>query len=83
LRKYNKEEIKLQKEYINRILSKRWIKESYSLAGAVILFAKKKKRLPKFCVNYRKLNNITTKNQYLLPQADNIQERLRKAVIFI
>jgi hypothetical protein len=23
------------------------------------------------------------KNQYLLPQADNIQERLRKAVIFM
>jgi hypothetical protein len=26
---------------------------------------------------------MTIKNRYLLPQADNIQERLRKAVIFI
>jgi hypothetical protein len=26
---------------------------------------------------------MTIKNQYLLPRVDNIQERLRKAVIFI
>jgi hypothetical protein len=26
---------------------------------------------------------MTIKNQYLLPQANNIQERLQKAVIFI
>jgi hypothetical protein len=44
LRKYNKKEIKLQKEYIDKILAKGWIKESYSLVGAIILFAKKKKK---------------------------------------
>jgi hypothetical protein len=43
LRKYNKKEIKLQKEYINKVLSKGWIRELYSPAGVVILFAKKKK----------------------------------------
>jgi hypothetical protein len=83
LRKYNKKEIKLQKEYIDKILSKGWIRELYSPVGIVTLFAKKKNGLPRFCVNYRKLNNITIKNRYLLPRADNIQEQLQKVVIFI
>jgi hypothetical protein len=34
-------------------------------------------------MDYRKLNNMIIKNQYLLPWADNIQERLQKAIIFI
>jgi hypothetical protein len=54
--------MKLQKEYINKILFKGWIKKSYFLAGVVILFAKKKNRPPRFCVNYQKLNDITIKN---------------------
>jgi hypothetical protein len=72
LRKYSKKEMKLQKEYINRALSKGWIKELYSPAGTITLFVKKIKKLSRFCVDYRKLNNITVKNRYLLPRADNI-----------
>jgi hypothetical protein len=53
--------MKLQKEYINKVLSKGYIKKLYFPAGAAILFAKKN-GLFKFCVNYRKLNNITIKN---------------------
>jgi hypothetical protein len=34
--------MKLQKEYIDKVLSKELIKESYSPAGVIILFAKKK-----------------------------------------
>jgi hypothetical protein len=34
-------------------------------------------------MDYRKLNNITIKNQYLLPRVDNMQERLQKAIIFM
>jgi hypothetical protein len=48
----------------------------YFLAGGIILFRKKKNGLPRFCINYRKLNNITIKNRYLLPRVDNMQERL-------
>jgi hypothetical protein len=42
LHKYNKKGIKLQEEYIQKILSKKWIKKLYSLAGAAILFTKKR-----------------------------------------
>jgi hypothetical protein len=55
----------------------------YFLAGAIILFAKKKTGPLTFCVDYRKLNDITIKNRYLLLRVDNIQEQLQKAVIFM
>jgi hypothetical protein len=33
-------------------------------------------------MDYRKLNNIIIKNRYLLPRLNNMQEQLRKVVIF-
>jgi hypothetical protein len=44
--------MKLQKEYIDKVLFKGWIKESYFLAGVIILFAKKKNKPLRFCVDY-------------------------------
>ena len=33
-------------------------------------------------MDYRKLNNITIKNQYLLPNANKLQDRISQATIF-
>jgi hypothetical protein len=49
------------------------------LAGAPILFAKKKDRTLRLCVDYRGLNEITIKNRYLLPLILESLERLAKA----
>jgi hypothetical protein len=34
-------------------------------------------------MDYRKLNDMIIKNQYLLPRANNMQEQLQKVIIFI
>ena len=51
---------------LNELLNKGFIRTSNSLAGTPILFVKKEGGLW-FYMDYRGLNNITKKNQYLLP----------------
>ena len=62
--------LKFFKEYLNKNLKKGFIKKSQSLVALPILFIFKfnDKRENTLCiyVNYRKLNNITIKNRYLL-----------------
>ena len=48
-------------------LEKGFIRRSESLAGLLILFVLKKDGLLRLYVDYRKLNDITIKNRYLLP----------------
>jgi hypothetical protein len=50
--------------------------------GYPILFVLKKNRLPRMCVDYQKLNNITVKNRYLLPNITELRDRLLRAKIF-
>ncbi|OQD63305.1 hypothetical protein PENANT_c470G05598, partial [Penicillium antarcticum] len=52
------------------MLAKEWIRPSQSLAGAPIIFVKKKDGSLRLCVDYRGLNNITIKNRYPLPLLD-------------
>ena len=56
----------LQKE-VNKNLRQRLIELLTSLAGAPILFVKKKDRGLQLCVNYQGLNQITIKYHYALP----------------
>ena len=51
---------------LNKWLDKGFIRARNSLAGAPVLFAKKKGDL-RFCVDYRGLNDIIKKNHYPLP----------------
>ena len=43
---------------------------------------KKKDESMRLCINYRKLNQVTIKNKYLLPKIDNLFDQLRNARIF-
>ena len=52
--------------YIKTHLKTRFIRPSKPLAGAPILFHKKPDGSFQLCVNYRVLNNLMIKNQYLL-----------------
>ena len=54
------------REYLDENLTKNFIQHSKSLAGAPILFMKKKDGSLWMCVDYRHLNKITIKNLYLL-----------------
>lgn len=63
---YNK--LKVLRDYLKDYLDKGFIRVSDSLALSPILFVKKASGLGlRFCVNYRKLNEITIKDRYPIP----------------
>ena len=60
-------ELETLKTYIKTYLKTGFIQPSKSPAGAPILFNKKSDKSLRLYVDYRKLNNLTIKNRYLLP----------------
>ena len=60
-------ELETLKTYIKTNLASGFIRPSKSPAGASILFDRKPDRSFRLCVDYWGFNNITIKNQYLLP----------------
>ena len=40
--------------------------------GAPVLFAKKKDKTLRLCIDYRQLNRVTIKNRYPLPRIDDL-----------
>ena len=77
----SKTELEVLRGYIDENLKKGFIRESKSSAGYPILFAKKDGSL-RLCVDYRKLNDITIKNRYPLPNITEMRDRLSNAIIF-
>jgi hypothetical protein len=78
-------EIELQelKAYINKNIKKGFIRLSKLPAGYPVIFIPKKNRKLRLCVNFRKLNDITIKNWYPLPNIGELRDRLSYAKIFI
>jgi reverse transcriptase-like protein/uncharacterized protein DUF4939/aspartyl protease len=70
------------RKYVDDMLAKGFIRESRSPAGAPVLLADKPDGTKRFCVDYRKLNDMTIKDRYALPLADELRDRLGKAKIF-
>ena len=64
---------------LQELLDKGFIRPSTSPWGAPILFAKKKDKTLRLCIDYRHLNRVTIKNQYPLPRIDELFDQLRRA----
>ena len=62
-----KEELLILRKTFTELFDKGFIRVSNSLAVALILFARKPSGGLRFCVNYRRLNEITKKDKYPLP----------------
>ncbi|GMQ03520.1 hypothetical protein CsSME_00049293 [Camellia sinensis var. sinensis] len=62
-------ELKIQ---LQELLDKGFIHPSTSPWRAPALFAKKKDRALKLCIDYRKLNRATIKNKYSMPRIDDL-----------
>lgn len=75
-------ELKALDEYLKVNLAKGFIRPSTSSAGYPILFIPKKNGKLRMCVDYRKLNDITVKNRYPLPNANELRDRLQGAQWF-
>ena len=63
-------------------MDKGFIKPSTSPWGASVLFAKKKDKTLRLCIDYRQLNRVTIKNQYPLPRIDYLFDQLRGARVY-
>jgi hypothetical protein len=56
------------KKQIDELLEKGYIKPSTSPWAALVLFVEKKDGTKRMCIDYRSLNEVTTKNKYPYPE---------------
>jgi hypothetical protein len=64
------------------LLDKGYIRPSTSPWGCSTLFAEKKDKELRLCVDYRLLNAVTIKNKYPLPHIDILFDQLAGAQVF-
>ena len=50
--------------------------------GAPMLFAKKKDKILRLCIDYKQLNRVTIKNRYTLLRIDDLFDHLRGARVY-
>jgi len=75
-------ELSILRKYLAKNEKKGFIRKFQSRAGYSILFTPKKDEELRLCVDYRKLNDITIKNRYPLPNINELQDRLFGAKYF-
>jgi hypothetical protein len=68
--------------YINVNIKKGFIRPSKSPARFPVMFVPKKNRKLQLCMDFRRLNKITIKNQYPLPNISKLQDQLSHTKIF-
>ena len=67
---------------LQELLDKGFIRPSTSPWGAPVLFAKKKDKTLRLCIDYRQLNRVTIKNRYPLPRIDDLFDQLRGVRVY-
>ena len=67
---------------LQELLDKGFIRPSTSPWGPPVLFAKKKDKTLRLCIDYRQLNRVTIKNRYPLSRIDELFDQLRGAQVY-
>jgi hypothetical protein len=70
------------KEYINKNLKREYIRESTLSAKALVLFVLKKDRKLWLVIDYKRLNNIMTKDRYSTLLPNELNNKLKGAKWF-
>ncbi|KAI0994273.1 hypothetical protein K3495_g13908, partial [Podosphaera aphanis] len=78
----NQHELKALRNYLDKELSKGFIRVSRSPAAAPVLFVKKSNGDLRFCIDYRGLNAITIRNRHSLPLISETLGQLSRAKYF-
>jgi hypothetical protein len=78
----SEKELQELKAYIDKNIKKGFIRLSESPVRYLVMFVPKKNRKLRLCVDFRKLNDITIKNQYPLPNIGELQDQLSYTEIF-
>ena len=63
-------------------MDKGFIRPSTSPWDILVLFAKKKDKTLRLCIDYRQLNRVAIKNWYPLPRIDDLFDQLRGAQVY-
>ncbi|CAF5038797.1 unnamed protein product, partial [Rotaria magnacalcarata] len=69
----------MQRDEIDKLLKQGTIEESISPWSSPIVLIRKKYGSVRFCIDFRKLNNITTKDAFPMPRIDDIFDHLSQA----
>ncbi|CAF4472894.1 unnamed protein product [Rotaria socialis] len=80
-RKSKKDQETLRKE-TDKLMGNGIIEHSTSPWSSPVVLVKKKDGTTRFCVDYRRLNQITTKDAFPLPRIDDIYDQLTTATYF-
>ena len=75
-------ELQELKVKLQELLDKGFIGPSTSPWGTPVLFAKKKDKTLRLCIDYRQLNRVTIKNRYPLPRIDDLFDQLRGVRVY-
>jgi hypothetical protein len=78
----NPQELEELKRQLADMLSKGLIRPSASPWGSPVLFVDKRDGTILLCVDYRKLNEVTIKNNYPLPKIEDLFDQLNGAKVF-
>lgn len=70
------------KKEVDRLLASNRIQPSNSSWSAPVIMVKKKDGSLRMCVDYRKLNSVTVRDVYPLPNIDDILESLNGSIFF-
>ena len=82
LHNYSMHELQVIKCFLEENLQSGLIEPSQAPFASLVLFVKKPSRGLWFCVDYRRLNNLTRKDCYPLPLIAETLARLSKAKIY-
>ncbi len=83
LYKMFEKELKIVKKYLEDNLKKKFIIASRLFFASSVMFIKKTNESLRFCVDYKKLNQLTKKNRYSLSLIDETLTHLKKTKYFI
>ena len=72
----------VEREEIDKMLQRGIIEPSTSAWSSPVVIVKKKDGSPRFCVDYRKLNDVTVKDAYPLPRVDDCIDALSGSKFF-
>ena len=75
-------ELEETKTQVAKLLEQEFVHHSTSPWASPVLFASKKDGGLRFCVDYRAVNKMTTKNSYPLPRIDGILDEIGQAKYF-
>ncbi|UYV72118.1 hypothetical protein LAZ67_9001871, partial [Cordylochernes scorpioides] len=75
-------ELDIIKEQIDEMLTEGIIRPSSSPWSFPVILVKKRDGKYRFCVDYRKLNNVTVKDIYPIPRIDEVMDTLQGSTYF-